>query len=96
MRAVQVQTLGSARDLVFAELPEPVPAPGEIAVDVYAAGVNFPDALLVAGKYQNKPPLPFTLGVEVSGVVRAVGEAARAVSRDLGAGRGGVALSALS
>lgn len=74
MRAVQVQTLGSPRDLVLAEIPEPVPAPGEIAIDVYAAGVNFPDALLVAGKYQNKPPLPFTLGVEVAGVVRAAGE----------------------
>ena len=48
--------------------------PGEIAIDVHAAGVNFPDALMVAGKYQVKPPLPFTLGVEVAGTVRALGD----------------------
>jgi len=73
MRAVQVHTLGSPRDLVYAEVALPAPGAGEIALDVHAAGVNFPDALMVQGKYQVKPPLPFTLGVEVAGVVTAVG-----------------------
>jgi NADPH2:quinone reductase len=74
MRAVQVHALGHPRDLVLAEIAVPQPGPGEIALDVHAAGVNFPDALMVAGKYQVKPALPFTLGVEVAGVVRALGE----------------------
>ncbi len=73
MRAIQVHALGHPRDLVLAEVAVPQPGPGEIALDVHAAGVNFPDALMVAGKYQVKPPLPFTLGVEVAGVVRALG-----------------------
>ncbi len=74
MRAVQVHALGHPRDLVLAQIAVPQPGPGEIALDVHAAGLNFPDALMVAGKYQVKPPLPFTLGVEVAGVVRALGE----------------------
>jgi len=74
MRAIQVHTLGHPRELVLAEVPAPAPKPGEIALEVYAAGVNFPDALLAQGKYQDKPPLPFTLGVEVAGVVSALGE----------------------
>ena len=74
MRAVQVQTLGHPRELVLAEVKAPAPQAGEIAIDVHAAGVNFPDALLAQGKYQEKPPLPFTLGVEVAGVVTALGE----------------------
>ncbi len=73
MRAIQVHALGHPRDLVLAEVAVPQPGPGEIALDVHAAGVNFPDALMVAGKYQVKPALPFTLGVEVAGVVRALG-----------------------
>jgi len=76
VRAVQVHTLGSPRDLVLAEIDAPAPKPGEIAIEVHAAGVNFPDALLAQGKYQDKPPLPFTLGVEVAGIVTALGEGA--------------------
>src|SRR5580658_10102356 len=74
MRAVQVHTLGSPRDLVLAEIDTPAPGPGELAIEVHAAGVNFPDALLATGRYQEKPPLPFTLGVEVAGVVTGLGE----------------------
>jgi len=50
-----------------------VPAPGQIAVDVHAAGLNFGDALMVEGSYQEKPALPFAPGMEVAGVVRALG-----------------------
>jgi len=74
VRAVQVHTLGSPRDLVLAEIDAPAPKPGEIAIEVHAAGVNFPDALLTTGRYQEKPPLPFTLGIEVAGVVTGLGE----------------------
>jgi NADPH:quinone reductase len=79
MRAVQVQVLGSPRDLAYVDVTLPAPGKGEIAIDVYAAGVNFPDALMVQGKYQTKPPLPFTLGVEVAGVVTALGTDVRDV-----------------
>ncbi|KAF8629656.1 hypothetical protein AX17_005595 [Amanita inopinata Kibby_2008] len=49
--------------------PEPIPKPGQILVDVYSAGLNFFDILQAQGKYQSKPPLPFTLGTEFSGRV---------------------------
>jgi len=57
----------------MAEAPDPEPGPGQIVIDVHAAGVNFPDVLLVQGLYQVKPPLPFSPGVEAAGVVAAVG-----------------------
>jgi NADPH2:quinone reductase len=74
MRALQVHALGDPRALSLSTVDAPVPGPGEVALDVHAAGVNFPDALMAMGLYQVKPPLPFTLGVEVAGVVRALGE----------------------
>jgi NADPH2:quinone reductase len=73
MRAVVCNAWGPPDSLVLATLPDPVPGPGEVAVEVRAAGVNFPDVLTVQGKYQVKPPLPFTPGFECAGVVRAVG-----------------------
>lgn len=60
-------------ELKLAELPDPVPGPGEVAIDVRAIGCNFFDILMVEGKYQVKPPPPFSPGGEVAGVVRAVG-----------------------
>ncbi len=75
MRAVQVRELGDPHALTVSEIDgPPAPGPGEITVAVHAAGVNFPDALMVLGKYQVKPPLPFVLGVEVAGVITTVGE----------------------
>jgi NADPH2:quinone reductase len=74
MRAIQVRELGDPRALTVSEVAAPAPGAGEVAIAVHAAGVNFPDALMVLGKYQTKPPLPFVLGVEVAGVVTAVGE----------------------
>jgi len=73
MRALQLTALGDPRTLSLSEVPEPVPEPGQVAIDVHAAGVNFPDALMALGKYQVKPPLPFVLGLEAADVVRAVG-----------------------
>jgi NADPH2:quinone reductase len=73
MKAVVCKAWGAPDSLVLEDLPEPVPGPGEAVVDVMAAGVNFPDVLTVQGKYQVRPPLPFTPGNEFAGRVRALG-----------------------
>jgi NADPH2:quinone reductase len=65
---------GEPAEMEYVETPDPRPAAGQVLVEVRAIGCNFPDILMVQGKYQVKPPLPFTPGHEVSGVVRAVGE----------------------
>ena len=62
MRAIVCRAYGSAEDLVLTEAPDPQPGPGQVLIDVHAAGVNFPDVLLVQGLYQVKPPLPFSPG----------------------------------
>jgi len=77
MKAIVCRAYGPPKDLVMADMPEPQAGPGQIVIDVYAAGVNFPDVLLVQGLYQVKPPLPFSPGVEVAGIVAAVGEGVR-------------------
>lgn len=74
MKAVLCKSWGLPDTLVVEELPDVVPGAGEVAIDVHAAGVNFPDVLIIQNKYQFKPELPFTPGSELSGVVRAVGE----------------------
>ena len=78
MKAVLCKTLGPARDLVLEEVASPVPKKNEIVLEVQAAGVNFPDTLIIEGKYQFQPPLPFSPGAEAAGVVAAVGEKAGA------------------
>lgn len=60
--------------LAFKELPTPEPGPGQIRVAIKAASLNFPDLLIVQGKYQMKPPTPFVPGTEFAGIVEAVGE----------------------
>ncbi|MDD2059466.1 NADPH:quinone oxidoreductase family protein [Pseudomonas sp. GD03860] len=74
MKAVLCKTLGPAQNLVLEEVASPVPKRNEILLDVHAAGVNFPDTLIIEGKYQFQPPLPFSPGGEAAGVVSAVGE----------------------
>ena len=70
MRAVQViETTGPA-GCRLAEIEEPVAPEGGVLVEVRSAGLSFPDLLLTLGLYQERPPLPFTLGVEAAGVVR--------------------------
>jgi NADPH2:quinone reductase len=73
MRAVRCRTWGGPESLVVEDVPSPRPAAGEVVVDVKAAGVNFPDVLMIQGKYQFKPPLPFTPGVELAGIVKEAG-----------------------
>jgi NADPH2:quinone reductase len=77
MNAIQCVEWGGPEKLVLAQLPVPEPKPGEVRIRVAAAGVNFPDALIVQKKYQLQPPLPFVPGTEVAGTVDAVGEGVR-------------------
>ena len=75
MKALRVHNLGEPKDVLkLEEVPVPEPAPGQIVVRVLATAVNFPDALMCRGLYQEKPPLPFTPGVELCGEVVALGE----------------------
>ena len=74
MKAVVCKAWGPPDNLVVKDLPAPVAGPGEVVIDVKAAGVNFPDVLTVQGKYQFKPELPFTPGNELAGVIIALGD----------------------
>jgi len=74
MKALLCKTFGLPDTLVLDQLPDPQPGPGQVLLEMRAAGVNFPDALLIQGKYQFKPTLPFAPGSELAGVVVAVGE----------------------
>lgn len=73
MRAVRCHELTGPSGLRVDEIEAPTAGPGEVLVEVHAAGVNFPEVLLSHGKYQFKPPLPFIPGGEAAGIVRAVG-----------------------
>jgi len=74
MKAIQCVQWGAPDRLRMVELADPQPKAGEVRVRVGAAGVNFPDALIVQRKYQLQPPLPFIPGAEVAGEIDAVGE----------------------
>jgi NADPH2:quinone reductase len=74
MKAVVCKEFGPIENLSVEDLPDPQPGPGEVLITVHAAGVNFPDGLMVRGEYQMKPPRPFTPGNEVAGIVTALGE----------------------
>ena len=73
MRAVLCKELGTPESLVLEEVPGLIPGPGQVLISVQACGVNFPDTLIIQGKYQFKPDLPFSPGGEISGVVKQVG-----------------------
>ena len=73
MRALLCKEFGPVSGLRVAEVPAPVPADREVVIRVEAAGLNYPDALVVQGKYQVRPPLPFVPGMELAGVVEAIG-----------------------
>jgi NADPH:quinone reductase len=74
MRAVLCKAYGPPSALVVEDIPSPVAKPGEVVISVKAAGVNFPDTLIIQGKYQFKPDPPFSPGGEVAGIVKEVGE----------------------
>ena len=74
MKAVLCKQFGPPESLVVEDLPSPTAGAGEVVVSVKAASVNFPDVLIIQNKYQFKPPLPFSPGSEMAGVVKEVGE----------------------
>ena len=78
MKAILCKQFGPPDTLVFEEVPSPRPGPGEVVVSVKAASVNFPDVLIIQNKYQFKPPLPFSPGSELAGVVKELGEGVKA------------------
>ena len=82
MRAIRVTALGGPESLELVEVDEPIVDDGGIVVDVHAAGVAFPDALLTRGLYQYRPELPFTLGAELAGVVRSAPQGATVKAGD--------------
>ena len=73
MKAIVCDAWGAPSSLVLRDLPSPVPGPAQVLVRTRAAAVNFPDALIVAGKYQFRPEFPFSPGGELSGEIIAVG-----------------------
>ena len=81
MRAVLSKAPGGPESLVVEEVMDPTPGPGEVVIEVKAVGVNYPDALIIADKYQFKPERPFAPGAEVAGVIDAVGEGVKGVFR---------------
>jgi NADPH2:quinone reductase len=77
MKALMCHAFGPIADLRLEDVPNPTPGAAQVLIKVEAASVNFPDALIVQGLYQFKPPLPFSPGAELAGVVEAVGEDVR-------------------
>jgi NADPH2:quinone reductase len=76
MRAVICRAWGAVEDLTVEEVPAPAPAADEVLIDVRATSVNYADSIMVAGKYQTRPPFPFSPGLETAGVVARAGAAA--------------------
>ena len=74
MKAILCKAYGPPDSLVVEDIPSPVAGPGEVVVSVKTASVNFPDVLIIQNKYQLKPPLPFSPGSELAGVVKSVGD----------------------
>jgi NADPH:quinone reductase len=74
MRALLCHAWGSVDDLRLDEVPPPVPAAGEVLIAIESAAVNYADSIMVAGKYQTRPALPFSPGIEAAGFVAAVGD----------------------
>jgi NADPH2:quinone reductase len=80
MKALLCTEYGPLDKLTVGELPSPTPGPGQVVIDVKASSLNFPDALMVQGLYQVKPPLPFSPGAELAGIVKEVGEGVRGLA----------------
>jgi NADPH2:quinone reductase len=79
VKAILCQRFGTPDDLVLADVPDPIAGPGEVVAKVVACGLNFFDTLIIAGKYQTKPPFPFSPGGEFAGVVESVGSGVSAL-----------------
>ena len=91
VKAMVCNAWGGPDSLSLADLPLPALGPKDVRIKVHAAGLNFPDTLMIAGKYQVKPAFPFAPGMECAGVIEAVGDKVE----DLAPGDQGIAESAL-
>ncbi|MEZ4847257.1 MAG: NADPH:quinone oxidoreductase family protein [Bacteroidia bacterium] len=74
MKAVLCKSYGPPESLVVEDIPSQSPGKGQILLEVKACGVNFPDTLIIEGKYQFKPEMPFSPGGEIAGIIKEVGE----------------------
>ena len=74
MKAVLCKAYGPPESLVIEDIEPLKPGKGQVVISVKACGVNFPDTLIIQGKYQSRPPFPFTPGNEVAGIVKEIGE----------------------
>lgn len=74
MKAIICSQWCEPADLVLGDLPDPVAGPGQVVIAIKAAALNFFDILMVQGKYQTKPPFPFSPAAEIAGVIESVGE----------------------
>src|SRR3989441_4041042 len=74
MRAVICRAWGPVDDLKLEDVAPPTPGPGQLVIDIKATGVNYADSIMVAGRYQTRPPFPFSPGLETAGVVTRRGE----------------------
>ena len=73
MKAILCSQYCGPDDLVLADVPDPVAGPGEAVIAIKSAALNFFDLLMIQGKYQIKPPFPFSPAAEVAGVIESVG-----------------------
>src|SRR6201995_5935329 len=73
MKAILCSQYGQPDDLVLTEVPDPVAGPGEAVIAIKAAALNLFDILMIQGKYQIKPPFPFSPAAEIAGVIESVG-----------------------
>ncbi|MBP6280376.1 MAG: NADPH:quinone oxidoreductase family protein, partial [Rhodocyclaceae bacterium] len=80
MKALICEAFGPIDNLTIKDVPSPVPGPRQVLVEVKSASVNFPDALMVQGLYQIKPPVPFSPGAEVAGVIKAIGSEVKRIA----------------
>src|ERR687891_741910 len=76
MRAVLCRGWGPIDDLKLEDIEPPNPGPGQVLIAVTATGVNYADSIMVAGRYQTRPPFPFSPGLETAGVVARCGDGA--------------------
>ncbi len=79
MKAMLVKELGHPSNMVLEDIPSPTPGKKEVVVTIKACSVNFPDTLMVQGMYQFKPALPFSVGSDIAGIVKEVGEGVKHV-----------------
>ena len=74
MKALLCKSYGPAENLVIENIADPIPGDHDVLIDVEAASLNFPDVLIIEGKYQFKPDMPFSPGGEVAGTISRIGK----------------------